>query len=51
MGMAIFVGLVVPTWLEKNPDAIQTGMCRIATSFPYCTLDRVCDEGGGRRGK
>ncbi|KAL5005566.1 hypothetical protein ScPMuIL_016724 [Solemya velum] len=25
IGMSIFVGLMIPTWVEKHPDAIQTG--------------------------
>ena len=26
MGMAIFIGLTVPAWVERYPGAIQTGI-------------------------
>jgi hypothetical protein len=34
IGTAVFVGLLVPTWMEKNASAIDTGKITVKVKSP-----------------
>lgn len=38
MGMAIFIGLLVPEWTEENSDAVKTGMVHKQANTTHFSL-------------
>ena len=35
IGMAVFTGRLIPSWVEQNSDAIDTGKATLAVLYPH----------------